>query len=198
MNGKFKLVSGFAVVAAILFAVTLFFQQPREANGLPILGEIADFSLYDSKGEKFGLKNLSGKIWVADFIFTTCGGICPMMTQNLQGVYREHQGNPSVHFVSVSVNPEYDSSDVLHQYAQDRGINIDVWHFLTGDLNIIKDMAVNSFKLGSIDEPVFHSGYFVLVDSSNRIRGYYDGLQKNETKRLSSDINRLLGEEASR
>jgi len=165
---------------------------PSNVSNLPILGAISDFSLYDSENKIFSLKDLKGKVVVADFIFTTCSGICLMMTKTMQVLHRSFQDIPDVHFLSVSVNPENDSPAVLADYARRYRASSNKWHFLTGRREIIEDLAVGSFKVGSVAEPVFHSGYFILLDKTSQIRGYYDGSKPADLKKLSGDIAVLV------
>jgi protein SCO1/2 len=176
---------------AVLFCVGLaYFRLPVQP--LPVLGQIADFHLLNSDGKTVSLKDLKGKVWVADFIFTTCGGICPTMTANMAKVHRSYVLVDDVRLVSISVDPENDTPEILKAYAKKFKTNTDRWLFLTGPLADIQKLAVGSFKLGKIDEPVFHSSYFTLVDRQGRIRGYYDGMDKEKLARLFKDIARLL------
>ncbi len=178
---------------AVLFCVGLaYFRSP--AQPLPVIGQIADFHLLNSDGKTVSLKDLKGKVWVADFIFTTCGGICPTMTANMAKVHRSYVLVDEVRLVSISVNPENDTPQVLKAYAKKFKANTDRWLFLTGPLADIQKLVVGSFKMGKIDEPVFHSSYFTLVDREGRIRGYYDGMDKEKIARLFKDIAVVLRE----
>lgn len=176
---------------AVLFCLGLAYVR-YPVQPLPVLGQIADFHLVNSDGKMVSLKDLKGRVWVADFIFTTCGGICPTMTANMAQVHRSYVLVDKVRLVSISVNPENDTPEVLKAYAKKFKANTDHWLFLTGPLADIQKLAVASFKLGKVDEPVFHSGYFTLVDGQGRIRGYYDGMDKKKLARLFKDIATLL------
>jgi len=171
-----------------------FFLQEIPGQSLPILGLVDDFLLYDTQAKEFHLRHLKDKIFVTDFIFTTCSGICPTLSQNMVNLYRAYQNNDNVRFVSISVNPEYDSPQILADYARRYNADTTKWHFLTGAREKIQSLAVHSFKIGSIEEPIFHSGYFVLVDRKAQIRGYYDGTKPYETTKLIQDIALLLKE----
>ena len=176
---------------AVLFCAALvYFYKPVQP--LPVIGQIADFHLLNSDGKMVSLKDLKDKVWVADFIFTTCGGICPTMTANMAQVHRSYVLVDDVRLVSISVNPDTDTPETLKAYAKKFKANTDRWLFLTGPLADIQKLAVQSFKLGKVDEPVFHSSYFTLVDRQGRIRGYYDGMDKKKLARLFKDIARLL------
>ena len=156
--------------------------------------QVSDFKLYDAQNKEFSLQDLSGKIFVTDFIFTTCSGVCPLMTKNLKSVYGEFAAKDEVHFVSVTVNPEFDSPQVLAEYAKKYGLDPLRWHFLTGSRESIQDLAIQGFKIGSVEDPVFHSTFLVLADKKAQIRGYYDGTKEEDLGRLKADIRRLLKE----
>ncbi len=161
---------------------------------LPVLGEVASFGLTNSEGEKVSLEDLRGRVWVANFMFTTCSGICPMMTRNMGMIYKDFQNDDVLRFVSISVNPENDSPEVLKRYAEKNEADPEKWIFLTGSREDIQKLAAGSFKLGDIKEPVFHSSYFSLVDRKGRIRGYYDGTEEKAVQKLILDIARLRKE----
>tara|TARA_B100000809_G_scaffold248314_1_gene278265 strand:- start:4352 stop:4969 length:618 start_codon:yes stop_codon:yes gene_type:complete len=161
---------------------------------LPVLGRIAPFSLTDADSHAFSSDALSNRIWVADFIFTTCGGICPIMTRNMRGLLDVTSIEEQVDMVSFTVNPAYDSPTILTAYARDYDADRPSWHFLTGPLDDIRQIAVESFRVGDINEPINHSPYFVLVDRLQRVRGYYDGTDATALKRLERDIQKLLGD----
>ncbi len=177
-----------SAVTFILIIVLATVEQKNQGAPLPVLGEVPEFALTDTSGKNFTLANLKGSVWVADFIFTTCGSICPVMTRHMSAVYQAYNNNPKTQFVSISVNPEYDTPEVFAKYAARYKADTRKWHFLTGDRKAISDLAVNGFKLGSVAEPVFHSSYFVLVDRNGRIRGYYDGLKPQNIQKLLRDI----------
>lgn len=175
-------------LAAILY-FSRFAEQP-----LPVLGHLSGFELTDSQGQSFTQSQLKNKIWVADFIFTTCAGPCPVMTRQLASLYRSFLLEKDVDFVSFSVNPEYDTPQILAEYA--KGFNADTnrWHFLTGSKDIIQRLAQSDFKIGSKEDPIFHSEKFVLVDRTLRIRGYYEGTENEGRRKLLRDIAKLLKE----
>ena len=183
-------------VSIFLFGgVSIFlFVQEIKSPPLQILGNIQDFQLLDTQMKEVSLKDLKGRVWIADFIFTTCSGICPVMTKHMLTLHRSFRMVDDLIMVSITVNPEYDSPMVLAQYAKSHGIDEKKWLFLSGSYDEIKDLAVKSFKIGSVEEPIFHSGQFVLVDRKARIRGYYDGTQKESIQELFHDTARLIRE----
>jgi protein SCO1/2 len=184
------------IMLGAFFASSAFFYQSfaLTQKRLPVLGQVADFQLLNVDHRTTTLKNLEGRIWVADFMFTTCAGLCPLMTKNLTTIYYLFLNQPDVLMVSISVNPDNDSPDVLKKYAEKYQVDTSKWFFLTGSAEDIKRISVDSFKLGAIDEPIFHSSYFTLVDRAARIRGYYDGTNAEDLKKLSNDITRLKKE----
>lgn len=181
------------ILGALIFSV-VFFQRALKVESLPVYGQVNSFRLLDTQGREFTLKDLKGKVWLTDFIFTTCGGICPVMTKNMAALYRSFLTIDSVEMVSISVNPEHDSPDVLAAFARKYHADTTKWHFLTGERDEIKRLAVESFQVGSVEEPIFHSDRFVLVDRQGRIRGYYDGTQQKSINTLFKDIAALIKE----
>ena len=161
---------------------------------------IADFSFTNQNGKTITQKDYEGKIYVADFFFTTCKSICPKMTTNLVDVQKAFLDNPKVKLLSFTVMPDIDSVSVLKEYAKINGVKDSKWNLVTGDKKAIYTMARKSFlavKQGKPDElyDMVHTENFVLVDSKKRVRGFYDGTNKEEIKRLIEDINWLLEDE---
>jgi protein SCO1/2 len=157
---------------------------------------IADFSFTNQNGKIITQKDYEGKIYVADFFFTTCGSICPKMTTNLVEVQKAFINNPKVMLLSHTVFPETDSVSVLKEYAKNNGVIDTKWNLVTGDKRQIYAMARKSYlavKLGKPEElyDMVHTENFVLVDSKRRVRGFYDGTKKEDIERLIEDINFL-------
>ena len=177
-------------LAVLIALAAAYFHKPTPP--LPVLGEIQNFKLLNSDGKTTTLADLKGKVWAADFIFTTCGGICPVMSANMAKLHRSYALVDDVRLVSISVNPDTDTPAVLTAYAKRYKADTSKWFFLTGVEADIQKMVVGSFKLGKIDEPIFHSGYFTLVDRQGNIRGYYDGTDKDKLAQLFKDIATLL------
>ncbi|BDU24090.1 MULTISPECIES: SCO family protein [unclassified Flavobacterium] len=160
---------------------------------------IADFSFVNQNGDTITQKNYEGKIYVADFFFTTCGSICPKMSTNLVDVQKAVLNNPKVMLLSHTVFPEVDSVSVLKAYAIKYGVVDSKWNLVTGDKKEIYKMARKSYlavKLGRPDQlyDMVHTENFVLVDQKRRVRGFYDGTNKEDIKRLLEDIDFLSQE----
>ncbi len=160
---------------------------------------IADFSFVNQNGKTITQKDYEGKVYVADFFFTTCGSICPKMTTNLADVQKAFINNPKVMLLSHTVFPETDSIPVLKAYAIKNGVVDSKWNLVTGDKKAIYTMARKSYlavKLGRPEQlyDMVHTENFVLVDTKRRVRGFYDGTKKEDMKRLIEDINFLSNE----
>ncbi len=175
-----------AFILSAGFTVFSFVREIKQPT-LPVLGRIQPFTLTDSNGNPFHSDQLRGKVWVANFFFTTCSDICPVLSKEMSSLSRSFGSLEKVSLVSVTVNPEQDTPETLARYAgQFGGVNPN-WHFLTGSREAITDLVVNGFKVGDIREPVFHSAHFPLVDADGFIRGYYDGTDPEALNRLLQD-----------
>jgi protein SCO1/2 len=160
-----------------------------------IYGSVPDFSFTESSGRSVGLHDLLGKVWVVDFIFTHCAGTCPLMTAEMKRLRSSFPQD--IAFVSITVDPAHDTPEVLAQYAKQNGADSRNWMFLTGSRTALRALMMGGFKLplddtqGSDSEPITHSSRFVLVDKKGRIRGYYDGTDDADVKRLTNDARQL-------
>ena len=157
--------------------------------------KISDFNLVNQNGIDVTQNNYDKKIYVADFFFTTCPTICPIMTGNM--VFLQNQlNNQDIMFASFSVTPDIDSVEVLKKYALEKGVDDKKWNLMTGDKKQIYNLARKSFlvvkddpQMGSHD--MIHTENFVLVDKEKRIRGFYDGTKIEEMNKIISDIEIL-------
>lgn len=159
---------------------------------LPVLGQIGEFTLTDQNGAAFGSAALAGTLYVADFFFTSCSGICPVMSKAMAELQTTFADEPRVSFVSITVDPATDTPEVLTRYAARYQAQAGRWHFLTGDPEAVQLLAKERFLLGYGDEPVNHSGRFVLVDGSGAIRGFYFGTEAASIEALKHDLHKLL------
>lgn len=158
---------------------------------LPTLGGIPFFEMIDTNGSSFGSENLKGKIWVADFIFTTCAGPCPIMSTEMSGIHKAFIDDKNIQTVTYTVNPDYDTPEVLAQYAKRYNADTEQWHFLNAPYEDIQSIITNGFKMGDMEEIVFHSTRFALVDRNMNIRGYYTGTDSVDVEKLKRDIVQL-------
>lgn len=171
------------------------------------IGKVRDFSFTNQNGETITNKTYEGKVYVAEFFFTTCPSICPIMNRNMVKIQNEFYGNPNLGIASFSIDPAYDTPEVLSDYAENYGITNPNWNLLTGDKEAIFKLSNEGFNLyvGEAAEDVGgfeHSGYFALIDQEGNIRSrydennnpiiYYDGLEAEGIQMLIEDIKLLL------
>lgn len=194
MNLNFR-IKIYAVVA-IFLVITYIVKFTGDQEPLPVIGSIPEFEFVDSDGESVSLNTLKGKVWVADFIFTTCTMACPMMTGNMNIIHKKYKKNDDLRLVSISVYPEYDTPEVLKKYAAQYEANTERWHFLTGKEDAVKKVIKDGFKMGDYEDIIFHSEKFALVDKNGLIRSYYNGMKTEDMNKLKKDIDRLLKQDS--
>ncbi|WP_324300819.1 SCO family protein [Galbibacter sp.] len=158
--------------------------------------KIADFKLINQNGDTITQENYKNKIYVADFFFTTCLSICPMMTDNMVRIQEEIKNNPDVMLLSHTVTPLIDTVEQLKKYAQEKGVMDHKWNLVTGDKKQIYELARKSYLAvkttgdgGPFD--MIHTENFILVDKDKQIRGFYDGTNPDEIDKLLHDIEIL-------
>ena len=183
------------VIAFVIIIALIAVMQPDGAKEqLPIIGKIPAFDLVDQNSKQFTLENLEGNVWLADFIFTTCSGPCPIMTERMGMVQHDLLETEKLKFVSFTVNPDYDTPEVLKKYAQRFDADVGSWSFVTGKYEQIQELIVEGFKMGDVEEIVFHSTRFALVDHEGNLRGYYSGTEPAEHEILTRDIQSLIND----
>jgi protein SCO1/2 len=212
--GKYKL---FAIVMGCLSAiiVTAFYFTLQKTVVLPIYQPanvntelvdtsiqhiskyhtIKDFALVNQNGDTITQNDYKDKIYVADFFFTTCATICPIMTKNMVAIQKEIINDDDIMLLSHSVTPEIDTVAQLKRYAIEKGVNDKKWNLVTGDKKQIYDLARKSYlavkSQGDNDYGMVHTENFMLIDKERRIRGFYDGTKEEDIKKLLGDIKIL-------
>jgi protein SCO1 len=191
----------------------------NESDKLPILGSreavtkqvngktvtdtvyhtIPDFAFVSQYGDTVTAKTLAGKVYVADFFFTSCPTICPKMKTQLKRVYEQFGKDNRVVLLSHTIDPNHDTVPVLKAFADQLGVTGRNWLFVTGDRDKIYDIGQNSYMVTAAEDSsapggVVHSGAFVLVDANRHIRGIYDGTKPDAVDKLMADMTTLLGE----
>jgi protein SCO1 len=164
---------------------------------LPVLGNVPAFQFHDQDDKPVTLASLRGSPWVADFIFTSCPGACPMMTGKMAALQKSLP--PQVKFVSFSVDPEHDTPAVLKEYAQRFSADESRWMFLTGDQDAIMAQARGMLLTAlpaTADQPIIHDGRFVLIDGRGHIRGAYHSNDPQTLAELDRDAKRLVAEDS--
>ena len=206
------------IFKSFLLSITILFASCNSENKkLPILGErepvekivngktvidtiyktIPDFNFMNQDSVMISNQTLQNSIYVADFFFTSCPSICPIMSKNMLDVYNKYKGNEEVKFLSHTIDPKHDTIPVLKKYATKLGVDSKQWNFVYGDresvYKIAKDGYMN-FAAEDVKAPggITHSGYFLLIDKEKRVRGAYDGTQELQVKQLMEDMEVLL------
>lgn len=217
LNKYRKFLGIFAVVSAII--LMLFYDALLPAKRLPVFQpamvnfelvdstiqhqkkyhHIADFSFINQNGKTVTPFDFKGKIYVADFFFTTCPTICIAMTDHLLKVQQKIRNNPNVMLLSHSVTPQIDTVAQLKKYALEKGVVDAKWHLVTGDKKEIYELARKSYLAVKEDGDggpfdMIHTENFILVDPDRRIRGFYDGTDIEEIKRLLEELEVLIQE----
>jgi protein SCO1 len=183
----------------ILGARKLIVKTDSKATVDTVYKTIPPFQLVNQDSLTVSNRNFDGKIYVADFFFTSCPDVCPVIQRNMLKVYLKYKKNQQVKLLSYSIDPEHDSAIKLKQYATKLGVEGEQWEFLRGSKQTIYSLAKNDYMV-SIDDDTkgpggfAHEGYLVLVDKEKRMRGVYDGTNEQEVNKLMKDMDILLSE----
>jgi len=196
-----RLYSQFActVLLALVAAALTAGCNGSSREPLPDLGTVdVPYTFTDQDGKPVHQDMLDGTVYVADFFFTTCPSICPIMKSQMLRVYEAFRDDNRLVLLSHTIDPEYDTVDVLHEYAAKLGISAERWHMVTGVKDEIYDTA-RTYGLAALEDEnapggFIHSGSFTLIDRQGRIRGYYNGTEQESVDLLIKDIRRLFDE----
>lgn len=214
-----------AIFIVIGVSITYYYIQPKEKelgviNPVDLLPEMVDesmllerkgyghtigeFSFKNQNGDTITQADVDGKIYVAEYFFTTCKSICPIMNKQMKRVQKAYMREQDLKILSFTVDPDVDTVEQMKRYAVEHEANDEQWHFLTGSKEDLYSLARKSFfvlkpaeaeNLGDAGSDFIHTNNFVLVDRQRRIRGYYDGTSTAGVDSLIYDINRLLKED---
>jgi protein SCO1/2 len=191
------LIVGCIFGATILRAVTTELPDPPGMYGV-----VPEFELVDQSGEEFGSSDLRGKIWVSNFIFTRCTTVCPVFSAKMSTLQkRTNKASRGLQLVSFSVDPEYDTPEVLAEYSKQFSANPWYWHFLTGPTEEVRSVVIDGMKTfmgdaSEVDAPdaLMHGSHFVLIDPEHNIRGFYQVDDEDTVDRLLLDIQMVINE----
>jgi protein SCO1 len=207
-------------ILASLFLISIVFMQctyvPKK-NELPILGNpsivadtvdgqitydtldhfIRDFSFVDQDSVWVTNETFAGKVYVADFFFTSCPTICPVMKKEMLRIYEAYENNDEVAILSHTIDPKHDDVATLNSYARRLGVKSSKWHFVTGEKESIFEIAETNYMVVAAEDETapggaVHSGAFLLVDQNRHVRGVYDGTVPEQVDLLIADIKKLL------
>lgn len=214
---KPKFINTFLLLVAVVVFIYAFFiyDSNKPSKRLPIMGNkdivtkngktdtvfhtVQDFSFVNQDGKTVTQKDFDNSVYVTDFFFTTCHSICPVMSTNMEQLAETFKGNNEVKFLSHTVDPEVDTVEQLKRYAEQHNADATQWMLVTGDKKALYDIARISYMLDASQgdggpDDFIHTQNFALVDKNKHIRGYYDGTDTTDMKRLSKDIEILLAE----
>ncbi len=197
------------ILTSVLFVACqerakLPFLGPESINkdGKTVTHSIPAFSFVNQDGQVLTNSDFDGKVYVADFFFTSCPTICPVMKTQMLRIYEHFEANPDVKILSHTIDPAHDSVSVLKDYRNRLGVKGSQWQFVTGDQDKIYDIAAKGYMASAMEDSTdvasggfIHSGAFLLIDKNRRVRGQYDGTQAEEVSQLIRDIELLLKEE---
>ena len=197
----------FFIVLGAVFSVFFYKNTREKTKRLAILGnpghKVEQFSFVNQEGQTVTNKDLEGKVYVVEYFFTTCKGICPKMNENMAKVYNAYRGNKDFMILSHSVDPNHDTVAAMKAYSLRFDADPKQWMFLTGDKKKLYEAARYSYLISaqddtagvSVDQDFIHDNHFVLVDRHGRLRGqFYDGLKQNQVDTLIGDVKILLDE----
>jgi protein SCO1/2 len=194
---------GIGVAGLFLAATAVMWNRERARRilPLPVYGSVPDFELTERNGETIRRADLLGRIWVANFIFTSCAGPCPMLSQQMSAFQTALARAPRVRLVSFSVDPERDTPAVLTEYARRYRADGERWLFLTGDRGTLYRLIRDGFRQSvsrppSDESQILHSLRFALVDARGQVRGYFDGDDPQSLRGLLPAVDRLLREKS--
>jgi len=220
-----KILWGLVAIALVAFAAGVVWtwqewgvtqrgwQEKPVLEGLKVYGTVPDFSLIERSGRKVTLADLTGKVWVVLFFYTDCRDICPLIVPQMGLLHLEYKTDPEfrseIRFVSITVDPERDTPQVLKEFAGRFRADPELWLFLTGDKAEIYRLTQEGFKvgMGEVENPpevkqetgeekdILHSSRLILVDRKAQIRGYYSGIDAEAMVRLRRDLKKLLQSE---
>jgi protein SCO1/2 len=198
------IILGFIIITTTAFAWFLF-TVVTEKSSLPVLGEpghtAGPFAFTNQAGKQITEKNITGKVTVAEYFFTTCPGICKVMNSHLAEVYKVFKGRKDFAILSYTVDPETDSVPILATYAKTLNAELPYWQFMTGKKQELYKIARQDYLLAVEDtvpagskEDFIHTEYVALLDRQRRLRGFYDATNKMSVDKLTKDIRSLLKE----
>ena len=201
MTKKAWLYLGIFGVLLATFYIVLMSTTDFAKEKLPVLSTVRPFSFQRQDGQMISEKNLPGKVYIVEYFFTTCKGICPKMNRNMKVIYEDLKREPDFMILSHTVDPETDSVARLKHYADSMGAAVENWWFLTGSKENLYKTARESYLLDNqenssknIADQFIHTQFFALVDRNGQVRGIYDGLKQDEVQQLIRDTRLLIND----
>jgi protein SCO1/2 len=183
-------------VLTILLASSACTRKPAPVEMLPDFGRLPAFQLIDQSGRSFSRADFAGKVWIVDFIFTRCGSACPRLTAQMRKLQDRVTFFPEARLLSISIDPEHDTSQILSTYAARYKTDPARWSFLTGDKATIRAMQVKTERHMDPEDIIVHSKHFYLVDGNGYIRGEYPVNDPAASEDILVDLKRLIANPA--
>jgi len=205
MKNKLILYVGFFIVLFAVYMYFVFSQTDISQSSLPVVNNNVDnFVFTDQNGKKITERDVDGKVYVTEYFFTTCKGICPRMNNNMYKIYETFRDENDFMIISHTSDPETDSAAVLKRYSDSLKVDTRKWVFLTGRKDSLYNQARISYLLDdpknnvtNINDQFLHTQFFALIDKNGNMRGgVYDGLRQEDMDKLKSDVQILLKEKA--
>lgn len=189
----------FIAVSIAFYWGAVYFIPGFNKRKLEPISKVGQFVFTNQDGQAFSNKDVNGKIYVAEYFYTTCPGICPMMNDNMKQVYEKYKGNPNFLILSHTCDPEKDSAAQLKHYADSMNVDTKQWVFLTGRKDSLYKMARLSYTIddpknyfSSTEDDFLHTQFWALVDTKGNVLKIYDGLKPKEINQLIADIDEEL------
>lgn len=193
MSGITRLIILVLVVIVLAVGAYVVIRQAEVSRSdLPALARLPEFEFVTHEGARFGTEDMLGEINVVDFIFTRCQGPCPIMGGHMSELYELFEDANNVRFISITVDPEYDSLSVLRAYADGMGVRDSRWLFLWAPIDSVVWLSESGFMLAAEDLPGSHTTKWALVDQNATIRGYYGGTDPASIEILKTHIVQLV------
>ncbi|MGC4233855.1 MAG: SCO family protein [Niabella sp.] len=189
----------FVALSLLFYGIAVWFIPDYNNRKLEPISKVAKFQFTNQDGQTFTNKDVEGKVYVAEFFFTTCPGICPIMNDNMKQVYEKYKDEPDFRILSYTCDPKTDSAARLKVYADSLKVNTDKWVFLTGRKDSLYNIARFSYSIDDvnnnlthIEDDFIHSQFWALVNRKGEVMAIYDGLKQKEINGLIKDIKKEL------
>ncbi len=203
MTKKWFLYLGFFSILISLFLLGVFWGTDLWKVKLPLISNVKPFSFITQNGDSITNREFEGKVYIANYFFTTCKGICPRLNDNVATVYKAFAKEPNFAVITHTCQPEIDSVPLLKRYADSIAAKPPKWYFVTGNKLDLYNTARESYHIddprnnvGKIEDQFLHSQFIALVDKGGNVRGIYDGLKNEDLDKLKRDIPELIKEKS--
>mgnify|MGYP003956110035 CR=1 FL=1 len=185
----FATILGMLAAGSLIVAIGMRLGSDGE---IPVLSEVRPFQLIDQDGKTFSAEDMKGKVTVVDFFFTQCTGLCPRLSKEMSLLQKRFARLENFQLISVSVDPENDTTEKIQAFIELHGIDTANWHLLTGETASVRQLMTEDLKLPMLEDPRLHADRLVLIDQDLSMRGSYSLSNSSSIQRLPRDIRRLI------